>query len=190
MKTIIFPCAHCGSTQSEFIAKQYGHSGYCSNRCKKQFWITRPSTQRQEWLLKKINKKHTPGGLTKKQKRKLINKKRNATRERIKKQQQLKIEYGIKSEAFLKSREWRELRFEAFLKYGRICKCCGAKPPEVVLHVDHIKSRYRYPELALDLNNLQVLCSDCNRGKGIKEADFRESEEIDFLTDSAKNYNP
>ncbi len=47
------------------------------------------------------------------------------------------------------------------------CQCCGAKASDgVQIHVDHIKPRSRYPELELCLDNLQVLCSDCNIGKG------------------------
>ena len=42
---------------------------------------------------------------------------------------------------------------------------CGASGKQTVLHVDHIKPRSKYPELALDPNNLQVLCKDCNLGK-------------------------
>jgi hypothetical protein len=68
---------------------------------------------------------------------------------------------------FLKSYEWRKLRMEALIKYGRKCVCCGATPETgAVMNVDHIKPRKTHPELALDINNLQVLCSDCNHGKG------------------------
>ena len=42
------------------------------------------------------------------------------------------------------------------------------------IHVDHIKPRSKYPELELDINNLQVLCEDCNIGKSnIDETDWR-----------------
>lgn len=79
-----------------------------------------------------------------------------------------------KEETFYESREWRELRYEALKKYGRQCLCCGGKPPEVQLHVDHIKPRSKYPELELDINNLQIMCKDCNLGKSNKdEIDYR-----------------
>jgi hypothetical protein len=49
---------------------------------------------------------------------------------------------------------------------------CGAK--DGAPHIDHIKPRSKYPELELDEDNLQVLCKDCNYGKGAEfEDDFR-----------------
>lgn len=78
-------------------------------------------------------------------------------------------------EDFYASEQWRTLRFEALQKYGRQCQCCGRRPPAVVLHVDHIKPRSRYPQLQLQLNNLQILCEDCNLGKSNKSSvDFRK----------------
>jgi 5-methylcytosine-specific restriction endonuclease McrA len=55
----------------------------------------------------------------------------------------------------------------ALKKYGPKCMCCGTTPKHgAVMNVDHIKSRKFYPELALELSNLQILCNDCNHGKG------------------------
>lgn len=80
----------------------------------------------------------------------------------------------VNSAEFLKSFEWRQLRLKAFEKYGRICQCCGAAPGNgIVLNVDHVKSRRRFPDLALDIENLQVLCEDCNHGKANQTVDFR-----------------
>jgi 5-methylcytosine-specific restriction endonuclease McrA len=48
-----------------------------------------------------------------------------------------------------------------------------------VMHVDHIKPRWKYPELSLSFENLQVLCKDCNLGKGgWDETDWREPEKL------------
>jgi 5-methylcytosine-specific restriction endonuclease McrA len=75
---------------------------------------------------------------------------------------------------FLESNAWRMKRFEAFAKYGNICQCCGMRPPQVTLHVDHVKPRMTHPELALDITNLQILCEACNIGKGARYSmDFR-----------------
>lgn len=80
-----------------------------------------------------------------------------------------------KSYTFFDSPEWRKLRYEAILKYGRRCVCCGATPETgAIIQVDHIKPRSKYPHLAFNINNLQVLCKDCNLGKGAwDKSDFR-----------------
>jgi len=71
------------------------------------------------------------------------------------------------SDKFLNSYEWRKLRMEAIKKYGNKCECCGASPATgAVINVDHIKPRKLFPELALEINNLQILCGACNHGKG------------------------
>jgi hypothetical protein len=68
---------------------------------------------------------------------------------------------------FLETYEWRKVRMEALVKYGPKCMCCGATPATgAVIHVDHIKPRLTHPELALELDNLQILCHECNHGKG------------------------
>jgi hypothetical protein len=80
----------------------------------------------------------------------------------------------VNSSAFLASFEWRQLRFSALRKYGPRCQCCGATPADgAVMNVDHIKPRRNFPDLALDIDNLQILCGDCNHGKGNLVADFR-----------------
>jgi 5-methylcytosine-specific restriction endonuclease McrA len=73
-------------------------------------------------------------------------------------------------------RSWKELRYLALTLYGRKCQCCGTgEKSGKKLHVDHIKPRSKFPELQWDLSNLQVLCEDCNMGKGVwDETDWRE----------------
>lgn len=80
-----------------------------------------------------------------------------------------------KDETFYASKEWRKLRYQAFKIHGRQCQCCGGMPPDVQLHVDHIKPRSRYPSLELDIDNLQILCKDCNLGKS-------NTDTIDYRT--------
>ena len=76
---------------------------------------------------------------------------------------------------FYNSREWMDVRYKALQLHGRQCLCCGAKAPGVELHVDHIKPRSKYPELELDINNLQVLCKACNLGKSNRDCnDYRQ----------------
>ena len=73
----------------------------------------------------------------------------------------------VGTDAFLSSFEWRRVRMEALKKYGPVCQCCGATPATgSVMNVDHIKPRKVFPELALTVENLQILCHECNHGKG------------------------
>jgi 5-methylcytosine-specific restriction endonuclease McrA len=72
--------------------------------------------------------------------------------------------------AFYLTEQWKRLRYSALLKTAGKCQCCGSRPSRGnPLHVDHIKPRSRYPWLALDPDNLQVLCADCNLGKSNRD---------------------
>ena len=93
---------------------------------------------------------------------------------------------------FYSSSEWRSLRYKALRLRGFQCQACGNRPPLAILHVDHIKPRSKHPELELDINNLQVLCKDCNLGKSnIYEDDLSyrrmvNGEAYDLLDESKK----
>jgi 5-methylcytosine-specific restriction endonuclease McrA len=82
-----------------------------------------------------------------------------------------------KSVLFLRSAPWLTLRMVAFERYGNKCQCCGASPSDgAVLQVDHVKPRSKYPELELNIENLQILCRECNIGKGAwSQTDWRDS---------------
>ena len=72
---------------------------------------------------------------------------------------------GMKSE-FYQTFEWRQLRWQVLLESDKCCAMCGrSKAHGIILHVDHIKPRSKYPSLELIQSNLQVLCEDCNIGK-------------------------
>ena len=61
----------------------------------------------------------------------------------------------------------RMVRMMALKQYGARCQCCGATPAMgAVMNVDHIKPRKLFPHLALEVSNLQILCHECNHGKG------------------------
>lgn len=79
------------------------------------------------------------------------------------------------TDAFLQSYQWRKARMQALITHGARCQCCGASPATgAVMNVDHIKPRKTHPELALEQSNLQVLCNECNHGKGNwSQADWR-----------------
>jgi len=78
-----------------------------------------------------------------------------------------KRKQDVSSNSFLNTYAWRKLRMEALKKYGSKCMCCGATPATgAVMNVDHIKPRKLFPSLALNIDNLQILCHECNHGKG------------------------
>lgn len=83
----------------------------------------------------------------------------------------------VNNPKFLETYEWRKLRMEALKKYGPKCMCCGATPANgAVMNVDHVKPRRLFPQLALDIDNLQILCGACNHGKGNwDQTDWRRS---------------
>lgn len=71
--------------------------------------------------------------------------------------------------------EFRMLRHMVFLRDGEVCAKCGTKSAKNNwLEIDHIKPVSKYPDLAMDIDNLQVLCRNCNRLKSnIDETDYR-----------------
>ncbi len=78
-------------------------------------------------------------------------------------------ELATKPTDFYRSQAWIDIRYQALVKYGNRCACCGRTAASgATLHVDHIKPRSSYPQLQLDLDNLQVLCDLCNLGKSNK----------------------
>ena len=83
---------------------------------------------------------------------------------------ELPIQHTINETDFYRSQAWRSLRIEVLAESNRRCVLCGSSPDNgIKLHVDHIKPRSLYPELALEKSNLQILCEDCNLGKMTSE---------------------
>lgn len=88
---------------------------------------------------------------------------------------------AVKGE-FYRSWDWRIARLEALKKYGQRCQCCGATPDAfdmsgkpVRICVDHIKPLSKFWHLRLEPSNLQILCDECNMGKGNwDQTDFRK----------------
>ena len=74
-------------------------------------------------------------------------------------------------DSFYATREWKDLRYAALVRHGGRCQCCGeSSATGSVLHVDHIKPKSLHPQLALTLDNLQVLCEACNVGKSNRDS--------------------
>tara|TARA_B100001057_G_scaffold201461_1_gene202238 strand:+ start:13484 stop:14119 length:636 start_codon:yes stop_codon:yes gene_type:complete len=69
------------------------------------------------------------------------------------------------------SNEWKKVRSEhirsVYERNGtRRCNQCGVEGKDIRMHVDHIYPVRKFWSMRLDLNNLQDLCSNCNREKG------------------------
>ena len=62
------------------------------------------------------------------------------------------------------------LRYKILERDKGTCQCCGRNYSNsgVKVHVDHIKPVSKYPELAKEESNLQVLCADCNHAKAAR----------------------
>jgi 5-methylcytosine-specific restriction endonuclease McrA len=123
---------------------------------------------------------------------KTLDKKKFITPPKVEKKKNSHSGVSPSSNSFLKSYEWRKLRMVVLKKYGPKCQCCGATTKDgETMNVDHIKPRKNYPELALDINNLQVLCSSCNHGKGNwDETDWRAAptNECDHSNNGKNTY--
>jgi len=124
-----------------------------------------PDEIRREWkLIKQIRKKKAGRKRKKRKQPPLIS---GAT---------LAYVMSLSPREFYACDEWRYVRYEALLLNDGRCECCGrGKHQGIILHVDHIKPRSRYPALQLRVDNLQVLCIDCNMGKQAwDETDWRK----------------
>jgi len=56
-----------------------------------------------------------------------------------------------------------KVRMEVMRRDSSQCVCCGRKPPEISLEVDHVIPFSKGG--SNHISNLQTLCFDCNRGK-------------------------
>jgi len=63
---------------------------------------------------------------------------------------------------FYLSNEWLALKKKAMSEHKQECVMCGVTRD---LQADHIKPRWKYPELELDPENIQILCRTCNNKK-------------------------
>lgn len=85
------------------------------------------------------------------------------------------VPFWKSAKSFYNTEEWKRLRYEVLTESNGRCGSCGASARDgATLRVDHIKPISRYPHLKADKSNLQVLCNDCNWGKGAwDETDWR-----------------
>lgn len=75
----------------------------------------------------------------------------------------------------------KRTRFEVFKRDAFTCQYCGAHPPSVVLHCDHIVPKASGG--SNDMDNLITACMPCNLGK----SDVHLSEIPQSLSEKAKS---
>lgn len=96
----------------------------------------------------------------------------NSRVEELARQRKAKIE---EAKIFYSSPEWRLIRKRVIEQQGKVCQECGEIiKNDIDVTVDHIRPRSIYPEEALKLDNLRVLCRSCNSKKSddmINESD-------------------
>jgi 5-methylcytosine-specific restriction endonuclease McrA len=186
--------AVCRKCKSKFIGSIDPYHWFCSIRCKIAFDPSqrelKEEKKRNERVLEKRKEEEKelkiklPAHFVKLSKRTKLKKKRKKNKQPkeaklIQQPQQKQYSQVIilkgeprKAHPFFDSIAWKNLKYRVYKKYPRMCMCCLGKDKE--LHVDHIKPRSRYPNLALEFDNLQILCRDCNMSKGSDdETDFR-----------------
>lgn len=68
---------------------------------------------------------------------------------------------------FYASTEWKAIRQACLERDHYECQWCREQGRlttqyDSVLEIDHIKELEKYPDLALDIDNLRTLCKDCH----------------------------
>lgn len=92
----------------------------------------------------------------------LLEKEREKNRSRI-----VPVPVKHRAESFYHTPEWRRIRMAALVKFAGRCMACGLSAKDGVrIVVDHIKPVRTHWNLRLDETNVQILCNDCNLGKG------------------------
>ncbi len=143
-RKLIGRCRTCGVLKNSEILSLL--EGFCSPGCKER-------EKKAIVVIQKINQKRS-------NKKKYLHFKE-------KKRPRNSAKFTRLKDQFYLSREWRELRYKVLKTYGRKCMLCSST--DAKLHVDHIKPRSSFPQLALSFENLQVLCDDCNIGKSNRD---------------------
>lgn len=92
------------------------------------------------------------------------------------------------AEKLYKSKEWQKVRTEYIKSVGGLCEDCLAKgiykPGVIVHHIEHVTPQNVFdPEIALNKNNLKLLCRDCHAAEHTaKEQRYYVNKETGAVT--------
>lgn len=76
----------------------------------------------------------------------------------------------------------KKIRFEVFKRDSFTCQYCGAHPPSVVLHIDHILAVSKGG--ANSIENLITACEPCNLGKGARDLNVAPKKLIEKIEET------
>ena len=96
--------------------------------------------------------------------------------EKVRKKIIKKAKGNLDVNSFYLSNDWLFLKRKVHKLYK--CGCMKCFKDNVETHIDHILPRSKYPQLSLDIHNLQILCKSCNMEKSNKDyTDYRTDEQ-------------
>ena len=75
-------------------------------------------------------------------------------------------------------RKWEKLSKQVYKKHGKKCMRCGSEHKKT--EIDHIKQWSTNPSLRYDIENLQVLCTDCHNWKTEQNRLGFDGDDLDF----------
>lgn len=88
--------------------------------------------------------------------------------------------------AFYKSYDWRRVRYDILRANDGRCELCGrGKHNGIILNIDHIKPLRLNWHLRLSPLNLQVLCNECNHGKGNRDTTDWRPQRLTTMTSAS-----
>lgn len=92
----------------------------------------------------------------------------------------------VPKQSFHVGDKWLILKRFAMNLFGERCMSCGLSQGfskgNDEIQVDHVLPQSKYPDLAYDLDNLQILCKKCNHEKrDFTEADYRDENDMKLI---------
>ena len=140
------------------LYEDIGEIMYHSIKSKKHKWYGMEYETTEQFLAR-------GGEITteKNEKEHLIKKQKKLGQPTILKNDYSNDEFERRLHRFYNSKTWKYLKEQVYKNQPNKCLVCGSRED---LRVDHIKPVRHFPNLIDDLNNLQILCNECNLDKG------------------------
>jgi len=101
---------------------------------------------------------------------------------KVKTKNKVQLKHSVKSvENIYQSPRWADIKKVIYSLYD--FKCMKFSNNQNEMHVDHICPVSKYPAMKWSINNLQLLCKNCNMEKSnVNENDYRTLEQKDLCS--------